>query len=121
MINIPDTRLLLVRELEAVPDLWSLGEWADWLTPTDLHEKGNRRFDTMFYLASLQEVPVTVRDELEVTASQWTDPASCLQQYYDRQLWLAPPQARRDIPSYSLKMSKSVHSLFFHSTYPVGI
>ena len=32
------------------------------------------------------------QDQLEVTASQWTDPASCLQQYYDRQLWLAPPQ-----------------------------
>ena len=30
--------LLLVRELEAVPDLWSLVEWADWLTPTDLHD-----------------------------------------------------------------------------------
>ena len=84
-----NTRLPLVREIEAVPDLWSLVEWADWLTPTDL----NRRVDTMFYLASLHEVPVTVRDELEVTASQWTDPASCLQLYYDRQLWLAPPQA----------------------------
>ena len=93
LVNSPNTRLPLVSEIEAVPDLWSLVEWADWLTPTDLHEKGNRRFDTMFYLASLTEVPVTVRDELEVTASQWTDPASCLQLYYDRQLWLAPPQA----------------------------
>ena len=88
----PSSLLRLYREIEAVPDLWSLVEWADWLTPTDLHEKGNRRFDTMFYLASLGEVPVTVQDQLEVTASQWTDPASCLQQYYDRQLWLAPPQ-----------------------------
>ena len=88
----PSSLLRLYRELEAVPDLWSLVEWADWLTPTDLNEKGNRRFDTIFYLASLGEVPVTVQDELEVTASQWTDPASCLQMYYDRQLWLAPPQ-----------------------------
>ena len=93
LANTSNTVLPLVREIEAVPNLWSLVEWADWLTPTDLHEKGNRRFDTMFYLASLHEVPVTVRDELEVTASQWTDPASCLQHYYDRQLWLAPPQA----------------------------
>ena len=93
LVNTLNTVISLVREIEAVPDLWSLVEWADWLTPTDLNEKGNRRFDTMFYLASLHEVPVTVRDELEVTASQWTDPASCLQLYYDRQLWLAPPQA----------------------------
>ena len=103
-----------------MPDLWSLVEWADWLTPTDLHEKGNRRFDTMFYLASLQEVPVTVRDELEVTASQWTDPASCLQQYYDRQLWLAPPQARRDIPFYFLQHNVE-NGLQQQTLYPVGI
>ena len=88
----PGALLQLYREAAAVPDIWALVEWADWLTPTDLHEQGKRRFDTMFYLASLQEVPVTVQDQLEVTASQWTDPASCLQQCTDRQLWLAPPQ-----------------------------
>ena len=88
----PAQLLQLCRQLGVLPDLWALAEWADWLTPTDLHEQGKRRFDTMFYLASLQEVPVTVQDQLEVTASQWTDPASCLQQCTDRQLWLAPPQ-----------------------------
>ena len=88
----PDKLLSLYRELGAVPDLWAVKEWSDWLTPTDLHEQGRRRFDTIFYTACLDSIPTTMLDQAEVTAVQWTDPASLLHQFYDRQLWLAPPQ-----------------------------
>jgi len=88
----PDQLLSLYREVGAIPDLWAVNEWSDWLTPTDLHEQGKRRFDTIFYTACLDSIPTTLLDQAEVTAVQWTDPASLLHQFYERELWLAPPQ-----------------------------
>ena len=88
----PDELINLYQELETSPDIWSLSEWSDWLTPTDLHEQGRRRFDTIFYQTSVDSVPDTLLDQQEVTAVQWSDPASTLQQFYNRELWLAPPQ-----------------------------
>ena len=68
--NSPEEFLELYQLLETVPDIWSLTEWSDWLTPTDLHEQGRRRFDTMFYQTSLQTIPTTLLDQQEVTAVQ---------------------------------------------------
>ena len=80
------------QHLGVVPDLWALKEWADWLTPTDLKEKGNRRFDTIFYCVQLESLPPSQEDQQEVTALQWSEPALFLQQFYHHHLWLAPPQ-----------------------------
>ena len=80
------------QHLGVVPDLWALKEWADWLTPTDLKEKGNRRFDTIFYCVHLDSLPPSMEDHQEVTALQWSEPAIFLQQFYQSSLWLAPPQ-----------------------------
>ena len=80
------------QHLGVVPDLWSLKEWADWLTPTDLKEKGNRRFDTIFYWVQLDSLPASREDQQEVTALQWSEPALLLHQFYQSHLWLAPPQ-----------------------------
>ena len=66
----PEEFLKLYKLLETVPDIWSLTEWSDWLTPTDLHEQGRRRFDTIFYQTSLQTIPTTLLDQQEVTAVQ---------------------------------------------------
>ena len=88
----PDELMSLYREVEAVPDLWGVKEWSDWLTPTDLNDQGKRRFDTIFYTACLDSIPTTMLDQAEVTAVQWTDPASLLQKFYEREFWLAPPQ-----------------------------
>lgn len=87
----PGQLVRLCREKEVLPDLWGLVEWADWLTPTDLNE-GGRRFDTLFYMASLPSIPPTLVDEQEVTKFVWSDPDSLLRQFYNKQLWLAPPQ-----------------------------
>jgi len=88
----PEELLSLYRQVGAVPDLWAVKEWSAWLTPTGLPDQGKRRFDTIFYTACLDSIPTTMLDQAEVTAVQWTDPASLLHQYYERQLWLAPPQ-----------------------------
>ena len=42
--------LTMCKELDVCPNIWSLYEWSDWLTP--LHLKTKSRFDTMFYVAS---------------------------------------------------------------------
>jgi len=61
----PDEFLRLYKDLDLLPDIFSLAEWSDWLTPTDLHEQGRRRFDTIFYSAHLPEKPETILDEAE--------------------------------------------------------
>jgi len=88
----PGLMVDLCREVGAVPDLWALREWSDWLTPTNLSEQGTRRFDTMFYTAQLPSLPSALQDQTEVTAVRWEEPASLLDQARQNQLWLAPPQ-----------------------------
>jgi len=88
----PEQLLNLYREVGAVPDLWSVKEWSNWLTPVYAHDKCMRRFDTMFYTACLDSIPTNMMDQEEVTQVMWTDPASVLHQFYERELWLASPQ-----------------------------
>lgn len=83
---------ILYKSLDLVPDLWSLKEWSCWLTPTDLHEQGKRRFDTLFYTTSLESIPDILLDNQEVTDVKWTEPSKILESFYNRELWLAPPQ-----------------------------
>lgn len=54
----------LCLESHMVPDIWSLYEWSDWLTPTSV---GHRRYDTMFYLCCLPRQPDVLLDNGEVT------------------------------------------------------
>ena len=46
------------------PDLWSLFEWSNWLTPISV---GHKRFDTIFYVCCLEKQPKVVLDHSEVT------------------------------------------------------
>lgn len=43
----------LCERFECYPDLWTLREWSNWLTPTSL----KRRYDTAFYLACMSTIP----------------------------------------------------------------
>ena len=52
----------LSRELECVPDIWSLIEWSNWLTPRNM----KRRYDTVFYMCFVDSTPPTSPDGLEV-------------------------------------------------------
>ena len=67
--------LLMCRELNVLPDIWSLYEWSNWLTPVlpksgPGHEKGHgkgRRYDTAFYLCVLDYIPNAVHCDKEIT------------------------------------------------------
>ena len=50
-------------ELECVPDIYSLIEWSNWLTPW----RSPRRYDTIFYLVCLDEKPKMSADRSEIT------------------------------------------------------
>jgi nucleoside diphosphate-linked moiety X motif 19, mitochondrial len=60
----PNEFLELCLETGLCPDLWSLYEWWDWLTPISV---GHKRFDTMFYICCLEKEPKVVLDNSEVT------------------------------------------------------
>ena len=54
------------RELHCVPDVFSLVEWSDWLTPSSYQ----RRFDTVFYLCCTNAKPDISHDNLEVSHAE---------------------------------------------------
>lgn len=56
--------LELCLETNLCPNLWSLYEWWNWLTPTSV---GHKRCDTMFYVSFLEIEPKVVLDNEEVT------------------------------------------------------
>ena len=84
-----------------------LQPWTRWITPR-VPSVSSKRFDTRFFVA---EVPVnqTARhDDIETTASAWLQPKIALQQYWNRQIELAPPQI---MSLAQLSHHASVHSV----------
>ena len=68
--------ITMCQELNVVPDVWSLFEWSNWLTPvfsrvdaakTGGMKPGSKRFDTAFYLCVLDYIPKAVHDDKETT------------------------------------------------------
>ena len=60
----PGQFLELCRRYSLCPDVWSLYEWCNWLTPDGM---GPKRFDTIFYLCLLDHVPTVHIDGQEIT------------------------------------------------------
>ena len=79
----------LCRHIQCVPDIWSLHEWSNWITPA-YHVR--RRFNTMFYLAFLNYKPEMSHDGTEVVSSTWVNPADVLDPRSKKMLSIAPPQ-----------------------------
>eukprot|EP00794_Sanderia_malayensis_P015944 gene15944-17547_t len=79
----------LCKKFNIVPDIWSLTEWSNWLTPVSM----SRRYDTIFYLCFLEYQPRIEQDDKEVVHAQWNQPYNMLQDHLDQKLWVAPPQA----------------------------
>ncbi|XP_028410920.1 nucleoside diphosphate-linked moiety X motif 19-like isoform X2 [Dendronephthya gigantea] len=79
----------LCRHIQCVPDIWSLYEWSNWTTPA-----GNiaRRFNTMFYLAFLNNEPEMSHDGTEVVCSTWVTPSDAVDYRLSNMLQIAPPQ-----------------------------
>ena len=71
-----------------IPDIHSLYEWSNWLTPTI----GGRRYDTMFYMCFLEGIPHHKEDEQEMVSSSWDSPRDILSAACEGRLLLQPPQ-----------------------------
>ncbi|XP_071966283.1 acyl-coenzyme A diphosphatase NUDT19-like [Antedon mediterranea] len=80
--------IMLCRELQCVPDVWSLMEWCDWLTPAT----NKKRYDTMFFLCCMNDVPLVKHDAQEMIQTKWSLPTEALQSFQDKQVYLPPPQ-----------------------------
>ncbi|XP_076757181.1 acyl-coenzyme A diphosphatase NUDT19 [Xylocopa sonorina] len=77
----------LCENFNCYPDLWSLHEWSNWLTPTFIPGK---RFDTAFYLACISATPSTICETTEIQDLKWCEPANFLVPSPD--VVLPPPQ-----------------------------
>ncbi|KAH9515499.1 Nucleoside diphosphate-linked moiety X motif 19, mitochondrial [Bulinus truncatus] len=83
----PSQFLPMCKELEIVPDIWSLYEWSNWLTPV---MKGSR-FDTAFFICCVEEAPL-VYDSNETEEGVWLSPSGVLKACVEQIVSLAPPQ-----------------------------
>lgn len=71
-INKDDSKFIaMFNDLKITPDICSLHEWNNWLTPTHLAKThGSRRFDTIFYMAFMEKFIEANHDDEEIIASK---------------------------------------------------
>lgn len=74
-------------KFQCYPDIWSLHEWSNWLTPTIFR---NKRFDTAFFMTFMESQPDAHFDSTEMEDLRWDYPDDLLNQ--SNGLLLAPPQ-----------------------------
>ncbi|KAG7189221.1 hypothetical protein KM043_008784 [Ampulex compressa] len=77
----------LCERFKCYPDLWSLHEWSNWLTPTYFTGK---RYDTMFFLACMPYMPTASFESLEMEDLKWGTPKNFLDP--TAKVKLPPPQ-----------------------------
>jgi len=65
--------------------------WSRWITPR-MPSVTNKRFDTRFFVAAVPHEQEATHDNHEATESVWLPPRVALEQYWNRQIELAPPQ-----------------------------
>jgi 8-oxo-dGTP pyrophosphatase MutT (NUDIX family) len=65
--------------------------WSRWITP-QMASVSNKRFDTRFFVSAVPADQTARHDNHEATESVWLSPRAALEQYWDRQIELAPPQ-----------------------------
>lgn len=80
--------LRMCQELQMVPDVWSLYEWSNWLTPL----RSTRRFDTSFFICCIQGQPHVSEDAGETVHAQWGAPCDILDGCFEGSVSFAPPQ-----------------------------
>ncbi|XP_003977474.1 acyl-coenzyme A diphosphatase NUDT19 [Takifugu rubripes] len=86
----PSNFIRMCKELQVLPNIWALHEWSNWLTPVGRY--GMSRFDTVFFICCLKDIPHTRHDEKEIVKYQWSTPSQILQSFQAEQFWIAPPQ-----------------------------
>lgn len=68
-----------------------LAPWSRWITPK-IASVSAKRFDTRFFIATIPHSQVARHDDFETTESVWLSPRAALEQYWARDIELAPPQ-----------------------------
>ena len=66
----PGQFLVLCKTLSLVPDVWSLYNWSNWLTPIRLESEKGKRFDTAFFICCVGECPHVAEDAQEMVHSE---------------------------------------------------
>jgi 8-oxo-dGTP pyrophosphatase MutT (NUDIX family) len=65
--------------------------WSRWITPR-MPSVMNKRFDTRFFISVMPVGQSAAHDDFEATDSAWLRPREALEQYWRREIELAPPQ-----------------------------
>ena len=65
--------------------------WSRWVTPR-MPSVTNKRFDTRFFISVMPAGQHAAHDDFEATESAWLRPRVALEQYWEREIELAPPQ-----------------------------
>lgn len=81
----------LLAELQVRLQTQNVLPWSRWITPR-MPSVTNKRFDTRFFVAAVPTGQEATHDDHEATESVWLAPRAALQQYWDGQIELAPPQ-----------------------------
>lgn len=81
----------LLAELQVRLQTRNVLPWSRWITPR-MPSVTNKRFDTRFFVAAVPPEQEARHDEHETTESVWLAPRAALQQYWNGQIELAPPQ-----------------------------
>ncbi|XP_063225100.1 acyl-coenzyme A diphosphatase NUDT19-like [Bacillus rossius redtenbacheri] len=58
------------RHFQCFPDIWSLKKWSNWLTPATF----SKRFNAAFFLTTVNQIPPTNADNIEVSEIKWLTP-----------------------------------------------
>ncbi|XP_060823695.1 acyl-coenzyme A diphosphatase NUDT19-like [Bombus pascuorum] len=93
----------LCKNFNCYPDIWSLYEWSNWLTPTYFI---GRRYDTAFYLACIASMPQTIYEITEMEDVKWDMPGNFLFSSPDA---LFPPPQQYEIAR--IAKFESIHNL----------
>lgn len=72
-------------------DTRSVLPWSRWITPR-MPSVSNKRFDTRFFVSAVPAGQTARHDNHEATESVWLAPRTALEQYWNGQIQLAPPQ-----------------------------
>lgn len=88
--------ITMCRTLNVIPDVWSLSEWSNWLTPVTLSSTGKdrarRRYDTAFFMCVVDHLPEAMHDNNETVHLKWIAPDTLLSENSISKGLLAPPQ-----------------------------
>ncbi|XP_041375860.1 nucleoside diphosphate-linked moiety X motif 19-like [Gigantopelta aegis] len=108
--------VVMCRDLNIVPDVWSLYEWCNWLTPVinPVHlSKHRRRFDTAFFACCISGSSHAVEDQRETVYSLWSSPELIVESWRENHVGLAGPQLYELSRLLNFENAHALHNFLF--------